>query len=67
MAEEIIDLRKSKLLSTLPSYIALALNLPSYAMSIRLLRLLRIFRILKLACYLECHAHLNRITLILRV
>jgi voltage-gated potassium channel len=41
------------LLSTLPSYIALILNLPSYAMSLRLLRLLRIFRILKLAYYLE--------------
>jgi voltage-gated potassium channel len=41
------------LLSTLPSYIALFMATPTYAMSLRLLRLLRIFRILKLAYYLE--------------
>ena len=41
------------LLSTLPSYIALFMAAPTYAMSLRLLRLLRIFRILKLAYYLE--------------
>ncbi len=41
------------LLSTLPSYIVLFLDLPAYAISLRLLRLLRIFRILKLAYYLE--------------
>jgi voltage-gated potassium channel len=41
------------LLSTLPSYFALFMAGPSYAMSLRLLRLLRIFRILKLAYYLE--------------
>jgi len=41
------------LLSTLPSYLALFMSGPSYAMSLRLLRLLRIFRILKLAYYLE--------------
>lgn len=46
------------LLSTLPSYIALFMSGPSYAMSLRLLRLLRIFRILKLAYYLEESAYM---------
>lgn len=46
------------LLSTLPSYIALFLSGPSYAITLRLLRLLRIFRILKLAYYLEESAHM---------
>ena len=41
------------LLSTLPSYFALLLTGPSYALSLRLLRLLRIFRVLKLSSYLE--------------
>jgi voltage-gated potassium channel len=41
------------LLSTLPSYIALFINAPTYALALRLLRLLRIFRVLKLAYYLE--------------
>lgn len=41
------------LLSTLPSYLALFMTAPTYAMSLRLLRLLRIFRVLKLSYYLE--------------
>jgi len=41
------------LLSTLPSYFALFLTGPNYALALRLLRLLRIFRILKLSNYLE--------------
>jgi len=41
------------LLSTIPSYIALFVNAPTYALALRLLRLLRIFRVLKLAYYLE--------------
>lgn len=41
------------LFSTLPSYLALFMTAPTYAMSLRLLRLLRIFRVLKLSYYLE--------------